>query len=463
MSALHRRLLPISLAALLPLLAEAALGPRYGGDVTVGVPDLPSRREPEVPYGSGPGLYQSLAHETLVDLDDEGLPVPALAEGWSGARDGLSWTFTLRDGALFHDGSRVTSADVVRSLRRFLRGPSAAAAALAADLAGGGSEDSPRGVQAADSRRVVLRFDRAPARLLSVLSAPAAAVTSATGAGAGPFVPTLVTGDRLTLTAFGAHVRGRPFLDSVTLVAGPPTEALDAELRARRLDLAPVAAEGSRLAATLLLVLEAGQAPFDRPATRAAFAAALPVGPLFGRFLAVGEANPRLLPRPLLPAIGRVPLPTASTRGLPADIALVVDREVPPLLSQRVVAFLGSTGARVTVRSLSAAAAREGTGQWPVRLLLFRPEVADAALALRELQALAGPGPAAAAIEAAAREPDPTRRVAGLTEAEVLLRGSGVLIPLGSLPISYRARPGLHDVRVDPSGRLDLEGAWSEP
>jgi MarR-like DNA-binding transcriptional regulator SgrR of sgrS sRNA len=458
----------IALTLLLPLLAEAALGPRYGGDLKVGVPDLPAQVNAGVPYGSGPALCQALVHETLLDLDGDGLPVPALATSWSANRDGNTWTLSLREGALFHDGRPITAADAVRSLRRFLRGPSAAADALAGDVTGGAafragrSEDLP-GIEAADARRLILRFDRAPARPLALLTSPAAAVTSDSGAGAGPFVPTLASGRQLTLTAFGGHVRGRPFLDSVVLENDVEMADVDGELRARRLDLAPVTGEGARPAGTLLLVLDARQPPFDQAAVRAAVAGTLPPGPLLARFLAGGDTTARLLVPSLLPVILTTAAP-AGNAALPSRLTLAVDRELPPLLSQRVVAFLANAGTRVDVLPLSAAEARSAEPVAPARLLLFRPEVAEASLALRELLALAGAdAPALAEVEAAAREADPGRRQARLAQAEAALRARCVLVPLASLALSFRARPGIHGVRLDGSGRLSLEDAWSEP
>lgn len=44
---------------------------------------------------------------------------PQMVQSHTVSPDGLTWTFTLRDGLLFHDGSPVTSADVVASLRRW--------------------------------------------------------------------------------------------------------------------------------------------------------------------------------------------------------------------------------------------------------------------------------------------------------------------------------------------------------
>jgi peptide/nickel transport system substrate-binding protein len=58
--------------------------------------------------------------ETLVTLDANGDPRPALAEKWERSGD-RSWTFTVRDGVTFHDGTELTAADVVRSLTEATR------------------------------------------------------------------------------------------------------------------------------------------------------------------------------------------------------------------------------------------------------------------------------------------------------------------------------------------------------
>src|SRR5439155_1010423 len=58
-------------------------------------------------------------YETLVTLDPASGTVGAgLASGWQIANDGASWTFTLRDGVRFHDGSSLDAAAVVASFDR---------------------------------------------------------------------------------------------------------------------------------------------------------------------------------------------------------------------------------------------------------------------------------------------------------------------------------------------------------
>ncbi|MGW0735265.1 ABC transporter substrate-binding protein [Streptomyces sp. NPDC002851] len=53
--------------------------------------------------------------ETLVTLDDEGDAEPALATKWAQTSP-KTWTFTIRDGVRFHDGTPLTARDVERSL-----------------------------------------------------------------------------------------------------------------------------------------------------------------------------------------------------------------------------------------------------------------------------------------------------------------------------------------------------------
>ena len=98
------------------------------------------------------------------------------------------------------------------------------------------------------------------------------------------------------------------------------------------------------------------------------------------------------------------------------------------------------------------------------RLVMWSPEVPEAGLALAELAALARPGPAAREeLAGALDETEPSRRRARLHRAEAALRSEWVLVPLASVPVSYRARSGVHDATIDLGGRLVLEDAWVEP
>ena len=83
----------------------------------------------EMPYStefsfnpiSGSGLYNrtvgDLMFEGLFDLDDSMNPIPVLCEDFS-TEDGLAYTFNIKKGVKFHDGTELTAADVVYSINQ---------------------------------------------------------------------------------------------------------------------------------------------------------------------------------------------------------------------------------------------------------------------------------------------------------------------------------------------------------
>lgn len=64
-------------------------------------------------------LYFNL-YDTLVAPGPGGKVVPSLAESWQVGPDGLTYTFRLRRGVKFHDGTAVRAGDVEFSLRRMM-------------------------------------------------------------------------------------------------------------------------------------------------------------------------------------------------------------------------------------------------------------------------------------------------------------------------------------------------------
>ena len=58
--------------------------------------------------------------ETLLEADEKGQPLPALAEKWSVSADSKQWSFSIREGVKFHDGSDLT-ADVAAQALNFAR------------------------------------------------------------------------------------------------------------------------------------------------------------------------------------------------------------------------------------------------------------------------------------------------------------------------------------------------------
>ncbi len=72
--------------------------------------------------GSDFSSTSSLAnlYDTLVFPTTEGGVEPDLAESWEPSPDGLTWTFHLKEGVKFHNGSELTASDVAFSMNRIL-------------------------------------------------------------------------------------------------------------------------------------------------------------------------------------------------------------------------------------------------------------------------------------------------------------------------------------------------------
>ena len=60
-----------------------------------------------------------MVYDTLFAMDAKGEIQPQMVDKWEVGADKLTYTFMLRDGLKFHDGSPVTSEDVVASLKRW--------------------------------------------------------------------------------------------------------------------------------------------------------------------------------------------------------------------------------------------------------------------------------------------------------------------------------------------------------
>ena len=64
--------------------------------------------------------YSRLCLEPLITYDSDGKVSKAMAESYEESSDGLTWTFHLRKDAKWSDGSAVTSADFVNTIKRSL-------------------------------------------------------------------------------------------------------------------------------------------------------------------------------------------------------------------------------------------------------------------------------------------------------------------------------------------------------
>ncbi len=92
-------------------------GGSTGGDLVMARADEPSSLIPSVPTDNASIWVMEEIYDTLLVPSADGLKLePSLATKWEQSADKLSWTFTLRDGATFSNGTAVTSADVKFSI-----------------------------------------------------------------------------------------------------------------------------------------------------------------------------------------------------------------------------------------------------------------------------------------------------------------------------------------------------------
>ncbi|WP_156325676.1 ABC transporter substrate-binding protein [Nonomuraea sp. SBT364] len=185
--------------------------------------------------------------EPLVTVDDRLRPVPALAVSWASADRGRRWTFTLRDGVRFSDGTPLTAGAVVANVRRFLRIAPRQSAFFSLDAGMEAAYGKLRDVRAEDGKVV---FELAepvadlPGRLagfFSMIQSPGAFASSGDFAGkpvgTGPYtLVEWVKGQRAVLAANPHHHGGAPAYDRIVIRVIPDANARVAALRAGEVD-----------------------------------------------------------------------------------------------------------------------------------------------------------------------------------------------------------------------------------
>ncbi len=66
-------------------------------------------------------VFAYMVYDTLVSIDNEGRYHPQMLEGWQISDDGRTYTFRLRDGLAWSDGTDVTADDCIASIRRWAK------------------------------------------------------------------------------------------------------------------------------------------------------------------------------------------------------------------------------------------------------------------------------------------------------------------------------------------------------
>lgn len=95
----------------------------YDKNATVNIGSLYEPQNLDNTAGGGQGVTEALngnVYEGLFKLTDKGKVEKLLADDYKVSGDGLTYTFTLRDGVKFHSGKKLTSEDVKYSLEKVI-------------------------------------------------------------------------------------------------------------------------------------------------------------------------------------------------------------------------------------------------------------------------------------------------------------------------------------------------------
>ena len=131
-----------------------------------------------------------LMYEGLYELDQSFTPSPVLCASAQTDETGLIWTFTLREGVTFSDGSLLTASDVVYSLQL----------AMGENSPYAGRFSGVTGVAAGEGNTVTVTLSAPNGALPALLDVPVVKETGGTPLGTGPYVLT-GEGDSLALEA----------------------------------------------------------------------------------------------------------------------------------------------------------------------------------------------------------------------------------------------------------------------
>ena len=237
------------LASTAALLATPAIGlaqgaaPAKGGTLRISVDQAASVIHPLLTRVNPEYMVTELLYSNLTRLKVDMTVEPDLAESWS-ANDALTeWTFKLRSGVKFHDGSPLTANDVVQSFKAILDPKNASPAR--------NNVGPIADVIAVDPLTAVFKLST-PYADFPVATAytvariiPASIATgdfktlSTTAVGTGPFKLSSYEPDRLIVVERNPdyYDAKRPYLDRVEIQVFPDTSAQTSALLAGDIDI----------------------------------------------------------------------------------------------------------------------------------------------------------------------------------------------------------------------------------
>lgn len=209
-----------------PAATPSAAEPVRGGELIYALSSDPPNLDPHISTGTAARTVKLQLYNGLLRYHEDGSFGPDLAEAWDVASDGLEYTFTLKQGVQFHDGSPFTANDVKATVERIQ--DESVGATRRVELA------TISQVTTEGDQTVRFRLQTPHAALLAYLALPECAILSseflANGrdpntdvVGTGPFkFVSREPGVRIEVERNdNYHVQGLPYLDRVTFIPYP--------------------------------------------------------------------------------------------------------------------------------------------------------------------------------------------------------------------------------------------------
>ena len=190
---------------------------------------------------------RTLMFNSLVRKDEKFDYVGELASSITRSADNVTFTFALRDGVKFHDGRPFTSADAKYTLDLVFRSTFAKSASFY-EGSGAARQSYIKSVEAPDARTLIVTTVKPWTGLLSNLVAVAIIPKDSyetqkdhpLGTGVFKFVSYDSSQQVLDLQANPDYWEGAPHIPAVRVRVISDTNALQAELRSARVDIAPL-------------------------------------------------------------------------------------------------------------------------------------------------------------------------------------------------------------------------------
>ncbi|MCI0663879.1 MAG: ABC transporter substrate-binding protein, partial [Acidobacteria bacterium] len=232
----------VSLPIILILTAILTLSCRRGGrenELTVMLEKRIETFDPRVSSDSAAERIRQLIFNGLTRKDEKFDPIPDLAERFESSPDYKTFTFHLRPNIKFHNGEKLSAADVKYTFDTMMaRGfQSAKKAEIARDLASVELGQDPK--------TVLFRCNNPcpglPNTILPVGIIPAGTTDQQARRpiGTGPFkFESYVEDQEATLTAFDEYFEGRPSINRLAIKIIPDNSTRESELRKGSVDLA---------------------------------------------------------------------------------------------------------------------------------------------------------------------------------------------------------------------------------